>query len=56
VSRQSRINLALILMGTGIVVNVIVLFRGEEAIGWPVAAIVLLGAAGIALISERRAP
>jgi hypothetical protein len=56
VTRNSRINLALILMGTGIVLNVIILFRGEESIGWPVAAIVLLGAAGVALVSERRAP
>jgi hypothetical protein len=54
VSRKSRINLALILMGTGIVLNVIVLFRGEEAVGWPLAAVILLGAASVALLAERR--
>jgi hypothetical protein len=54
VTRKNRLNLALILLGIGIVLNLVVLFRGEEAIGWPIAAVVLLGAAGLALISERR--
>jgi hypothetical protein len=54
VTRKARINLALALMGLGILLNVVVLFSGEESIGWPIAAIILLGAAGVALVSERR--
>jgi hypothetical protein len=55
-TRKARINVALILMATGIVLNVIVLLRGDESVGWPIAAIVLLGAAGLTLASERREP
>ena len=53
-SMKDRRTAALILMGVGIVVNIIILVRGEESVGWPIAAIVLLGAAGVALLAERR--
>jgi hypothetical protein len=55
-TRKARINLALILMATGIVFNIIVLLQGDASVGWPIAAIVFLGAAGLTLISERREP
>jgi hypothetical protein len=51
---MNRKTAALILLGTGIVLNLVILFRGEESVGWPVAAIVFLGAAGVALLAERR--
>ena len=51
---MNRKTAALILLGAAIVLNLIILVRGEESIGWPVAAIVFLGAAGIALLAERR--
>ena len=51
---MNRVTVALILMSVGIVANIIILVRGEESIGWPIAAIVFLGAAGAALIAERR--
>jgi MYXO-CTERM domain-containing protein len=54
VTRKNRINLALALMGIGIVMNIIVLFSGDSSPGWPIAAVILLGAAGVALLSERR--
>jgi len=56
VSRKSRINLAIVLMGSAIVFNVIILARGDESPGWPIAAIVLLGAGAISLLAERRPP
>jgi hypothetical protein len=55
-TRKARINLALILMTFGIVLNIVVLIQGDSSPGWPVAAIVFLGAGGIALLSERREP
>ena len=55
-TRKARINLALTLMGIGIVLNIVVLLQGDSSVGWPIAAIVFLGAAGIALVSERREP
>ena len=53
-TRKARINLALILMSVGIVANIIVLIQGDSSVGWPIAAIIFLGAAGVALLSERR--
>ena len=53
-SRKSRINLALTLMSIGILMNIIVLFVGDSSPGWPIAAVVFLGAAGAALLAERR--
>ena len=52
--RSSRFNLALSLMGIAIVINLILLFSGDTSPGWPIAAVILLGAAGAALLAQRR--
>jgi MYXO-CTERM domain-containing protein len=54
VPQRSRINLALLLMVVAIVVNLVLLFSGDTSPGWPLAAVILLGAAGAALLSQRR--
>ena len=53
-SNKTRRNAALILMGIGIICNIIILVRGDESPGLPLAAIILLGAASVALLAERR--
>lgn len=53
---MSRINVAVALLSLAIVLNIVVLIRGEESPGWPVAAIVFLGAAALTLASQRREP
>jgi hypothetical protein len=52
----TRVNVAVILLATGIVLNLVVLLRGEESPGWPIAAIVFLTAAAMTLASQRREP
>jgi hypothetical protein len=52
----TRVNVAIVLLATGIVFNLVVLFRGEESPGWPIAAIVFLTAAAMTLASQRREP
>jgi hypothetical protein len=54
VSRKSRINLAIALIAAGIVFNVIILVRGDESPGWPLAATILLFLAAFSLLAERR--
>jgi MYXO-CTERM domain-containing protein len=54
VPRSSRFNLALSLMGIAVVINLILLFSGDTSPGWPIAAVILLGAAGAALLAQRR--
>lgn len=52
--RSTRTLAAIVFLATAFVLNVIILVRGEESPGWPIAAIVILGAAGVALLAERR--
>lgn len=52
--RKLRMRTAVALLAAAVVLNVIILVRGEESPGWPLAAIVVLGAAGVALMAERR--
>ena len=52
--RSTRVNLALSLMGIAVVINLILLFSGDTSPGWPIAAVILLGAAGVALLAQRR--
>jgi MYXO-CTERM domain-containing protein len=54
VPRSTRFNLALSLIGIAVVINLVLLFSGDTSPGWPIAAVVLLGAAGAALLSQRR--
>jgi MYXO-CTERM domain-containing protein len=56
VPRSTRVNVALTFMGIAIVLNLILLFAEDASPGWPIAAVILLGAAGAALLSQRREP
>lgn len=51
---RPRARLALVLLGAAIVLNVVILAQGDATPGWPLAAIVFLGAAGLSLLAERR--
>jgi len=56
VTSASRVRLAVVLLAVAIVINLVVLFRGEESPGWPVAAMILLAVAALSLMSQRREP
>ena len=51
---MNRVRVAIALLSVAILLNVVVLLRAEESPGWPVAAIIFLGAAAMTLFSERR--
>jgi len=55
-TKRQRVNTALVLLASAIVLNIVILARGDESPGWPLAAIVFLGAAGVAMLAERRGP
>jgi len=50
------VNLALWLMGAAIVLNLVLLFSGDNSPGWPLAAVNLLGASAALVLSQRREP
>ena len=52
--RKQRLNLALGLLAASFVLNVGILVSGDIAPGWPLAAVILLAAAGASLVVERR--
>lgn len=52
--RRSRVNIALVLMAVAIAINLVLLFGGDTSPGWPIAAVVVLGAAGALMLSQRR--
>jgi MYXO-CTERM domain-containing protein len=54
VPRRTRVNLALAFMTIAVVINPVLLFSGDTSPGWPITAVILLGAAGAALLSQRR--
>ena len=56
VPRRQRLNLALFLLSAAIIINLILLFSGDTSPGWPLASVILLGAAGAAMLSQRREP
>jgi hypothetical protein len=56
VFRSGRTNAAIVLLAVAVVLNIVILIRGDEAPGWPLAAIIFLGAAGAALMAGRREP
>jgi hypothetical protein len=54
--RKARMQIALALLGAAVILNIVILVRGEEAPGWPIAAILILGGLGASLVAERRRP
>jgi MYXO-CTERM domain-containing protein len=48
------VNVALVFLSVAIVVNLVLLFSGDTSPGWPLAAVILLGAAGALMLSQRR--
>jgi hypothetical protein len=53
-SRRRRMNLAVALMAIAIAINLVLLFSGETSPGWPLAAVILLGASGALVLAQRR--
>jgi hypothetical protein len=54
IARRPKIALAIVLLAAAIVINVVILASGDVSPGWPLAAVILLGAAGTSLLVERR--
>ena len=52
--RRTRTNLALALITIAVVINLVLLFSGDTSPGWPIAAVIFLGAAGALMLSQRR--
>jgi LPXTG-motif cell wall-anchored protein len=54
VTQRTRTNLAVWLLGIAIVLNLVLLFTGDTSPGWPLAAVILLGASAALMLSQRR--
>ena len=54
--RSTRVNVALAFMAVAILLNIILLINGDTSPGWPIAAVIFLGASGALLLSQRREP
>jgi hypothetical protein len=55
-TQRTRVNLAVWLLGIAIVINLVLLFSGDTSPGWPIAAVILLGASAVLMLSQRREP
>jgi len=53
---RHRLNLALLLLAASIGFNLVILLSGDTSVGWPLAAVIALAAAGFTLLGERREP
>lgn len=53
---SARTNAAIVFLAVAIILNIVILIQGDASAGWPIAAIILLGAAGLTLVSQRREP
>jgi hypothetical protein len=54
--QRTRVNVAVWLLGIAIVINLVLLFSGDTSPGWPLAAVILLGASAALMLSQRREP
>ena len=55
-SERRRVNLAVSLLTIAVIVNLVLLFSGDTSPGWPLAAVILLGASAALMLSHRREP
>jgi hypothetical protein len=55
-TQPTRVNLAIWLLGIAIAINLVLLFSGDTSPGWPIAAVILLGASAALMLSQRREP
>jgi len=56
VTQRTRSNVAIWLMAVAIILNLVLLFSGDTSPGWPLAAVILLGASAGLVLSQRREP
>ena len=55
-TQRTRVNLAVSLLTIAIIVNLILLFSGDTSPGWPLAAVILLGASALLISRSGASP